>query len=96
MDDRPLAESGRRAVASTAPYTALGEVELLTASTLVDVLDGVCWGNAGRGWRYPEPGTGRARCAVGDRVIAAVLVGVALGVLLIVVLWVVMRWDENH
>ena len=41
---RPLAPSGRRAVASTSLYTAaLGEVELLAASTLVDVLDGVSW-----------------------------------------------------
>ena len=27
---------------------------------------------------------------------APVLVGLGLGVLFVLVLWVVMRWDENH
>jgi hypothetical protein len=31
-------------VAAAELYTALGEVELLTAATLVDVLDAVSWG----------------------------------------------------
>jgi len=41
---RPLAPSGRRAVASTAVYTAVSETGLLSASTLVDALDAACWG----------------------------------------------------
>jgi hypothetical protein len=41
---RPLASSARRAVASTAVYAAVNETGLLSASVLVDALDGACWG----------------------------------------------------
>jgi hypothetical protein len=41
---RALAPSGRRAVASAAIYAARNETGLLSASTLVDAIDGACWG----------------------------------------------------
>ena len=41
---RALAPSARRAVASAAVYAAVNETGLLSASTLIDALDGACWG----------------------------------------------------
>jgi hypothetical protein len=41
---RPLSTSGRRAIAATALYAAVNETGLLSASTLIDVLDAVSWG----------------------------------------------------
>jgi hypothetical protein len=39
-----LAPSARRAVAGATIYAARNETGLLSASTIVDAIDGACWG----------------------------------------------------